>query len=403
MAKNKDLSSLMRSIKTSVSRTKLSNFSSLDEIHEQYGVKFHIPTNLPNFDIIVGTDPENGGYGLPTGRIVELFGESQTFKSYFINYLGALTLKSGGVVFGMHSEYDVDANFTRQFIEEVNLDYKKVKDRWMSAPVDDIEGLREEMSVIMPKIRELHDKVGDIPVMVFVDSLGALMSRTNSDRYESGEVAQTGSRGSSLHNFFKSILRDVAKYNVLFVYTNHLRANIGGMGRQPASDKVLQWYPSIRVKLSAYRSDVEKSTSMGVTYEYSQGIRVKLYKKRGRKVADNTCTLIHHEGYGFDVIHSLIEACYLTKLADQSSGLMRFPLERDFEDSKLQKIWAEVSEWLLTVEGAKESEVRGVGKVALINEKKFRKSVGEELINFAKLEKLCKAIGPAKLDDRRWG
>lgn len=393
---------IVRKISGELKRTKGIRYGSVSELSDEYGVRSHIDTTLPSLNVLMCSGDGNEGYdyGVPCGRVTEFAGESESYKTWLIQQISASTMKAGGPVWGFHSEFDLDPKFCHSFWRDAALDIEAGEDLHNMILVTSMDDLKESMQNVFSKIMRVREADKSVPILIYVDSLGALMSAANRERYEAGKDEDLmAAKAKDIHRFFQYFMGDIAKYGVAFVYANHMRANMGGYGRsnKPANDGPLEHYATHRYLLWTKNGD--KGSSLGREFTRSRYVTVCENKKRGPKVGNGMTDLMYHHGYGFDYVHSLVEAMMMTGLLYDYKG---YRLGTD-PGGKVDecKWWPEVKEFFLSF--GDEEEVRGLKCVRGVSAKKFNEALSENLEILPKIEKCCYASGPRFDDDKRMG
>lgn len=379
-------------------KTKDTQFFDLDALETTFGSKYFIPTGLPSFDLHLDGkyNPVTERYerGWPSGRIHEIVGASQTFKSYLMHLFAAQTVKMGGYVWFLTDEMDVNLKFYQSFYESEGLDFTEAKQNIAAGVVKTVIDLKTELQKILKYLASIDkNKTEVIPVMIFMDSLGALISQSDWERTEKGETIKPGSHARELHDLFKSVMYDIARYDVTFFYTNHYRANLGPSQKtkQPAHDFVVQYYPSFRLGVSTWTPSSGRGTSQTRAYDVYQEFVGDWIKKRGPTVGDNKLTLRFYNNHGFSLEDSLVEALLITGIANTKKKEMVFRKPYENPSCKYETAYNEFYElFLLSCTG-------------ILTDLEFKKifKADAALPYFDHLCQLCYKVGPIVLKDRR--
>jgi len=380
-------------------KTKDTQFYDLDSLEKTFGPKHFISTGLPSFDLHLdgkyNSVTDRYEFGWPTGRIHEIVGASQTFKSYLMHLFAAQTIKMGGYVWFLTDEMDVNLNFYKTFYESEGLDFEQAKESIGAGVVKTVLDLKDELQKILKYLAANERLIKDqnVPIMIFMDSLGALQSHSDYERTEKGETIKPGSHARELHDLFKSTMYDIARYDVAFFYTNHYRANLGfgHKKQQPAHDFVVQYYPSYRLGVSAWTPQSGRGTSHKRNYEVYQTFAASWIKKRGPTVGENKFELTFYSNHGFSLEDSLVDAILTSGLANAKAKEMIF---RDPFSNPSCRFETYYNEFY------KSNLLSHSGKVTPDEFKKIFKK-DEALPYFDHLAQLCFKIGPIVLKDRR--
>jgi len=371
----------------------------LEEVDRKFGISGFLSTGLPSLDLALMHNNDRTEYGFPYGRFVEVCGDSGACKTTLMNLLAARNLAKGGMSYYITTEFDFDVNYLNRFMTEEGLE--PVKNDGTSvypfgiAPVTTVKELYLAMKGIIDPLKALADemeKQGKVPlqelppVLVVCDSLGALMGDENrtrlDDDWDKGD--KTGGHAKELHDFFKFFLYDCARLGVLFVFTNHYRADLG-MGfrkKQPAHDFATRYYCSLRLMVDRGwdKATLNKTVSrMGRNFEVGFPVDVSIYKIRGDYALDGTVRIGYYHNHGFDYMASLIDACRMSSVLVERKGVFDISISEK-DDLELSKKF----------DGAKWSGIKEAKSV-----------LSSDLELAVKFEKLAFKKGPEKLEDMR--
>ena len=195
----KPLLDLMKSV-DATAKEKGTRMFDLEGFESTYGVKYFISTGLPSFDLMLMSNKARNlsgshPYGFPTGRVVEICGDEQSFKTWITHSISARVRSMGGLVFLIQSENDFDLSFYKSFYDRYRLDFKKEVTPFVRASsANTIGDVVQSLRTILPNIREHYENGGsDVPTVIVLDSLAAMFSTEDHERYEKDEVAKMGS------------------------------------------------------------------------------------------------------------------------------------------------------------------------------------------------------------------
>ena len=303
----------------------------LQAFEDTYGVKFYISTGMPDFDIMTMQNKDNNQsgrkpYGFPTGRIVELCGNEASYKTWMTHQISSRVRKMGGLVFLIQTENDFDLSFYRRFYDSKGLDFDtEVKPYVRAVMATTLGELREALKSIIPSIKAHYDESPDVsfPTVIVLDSLGAMFSTENKENYDADNEKgdRMGGSAKEIHDLMKSLTEPCGRYNIMFLMTNHFRANLGGGMKQqkPAHDSAVKYYASFRSELKSWNKKGAKKTSLGQDYMSLKVLNVNITKKRGDFVGDSKLEVGVFPQHGFDYLGSLINALRLTGVAKQGA------------------------------------------------------------------------------------
>lgn len=357
-------------------------FHHLEKASELYGVRRCLSTGLPSLNLLC-MEAQDGNFGIPYGRFTEIHGESKSAKTSHGYELCGRNLNHGGMSFYMTSEMDVDKKYTKERIRSAVKQYTFNEDNLEKFGVKPIRhigdmyrtfrGIVKVVSGLAESIRdEGGDPLADLPpIVVVVDSLGALMGEENRERVrEEDKNKRQGSHADELHDFFKSFVYDVARYGICWVGMNHFRANMDMFGSDynAAYDDAIKYYCSLRLKYKGL-SETNLDNVEVDGKEFSKGFPVKIesYKVRDEVTLEGKTKIDWFHNHGFDYLGSLGDACEWTDVFEKVRRSWKIDVDRvenqdlvDFIEDELdgkakhsQKNWKkiirdnpEVAAWL---------------------------------------------------------
>lgn len=172
-----------------------------------------------------------GGYGLPRGRIIELYGPESSGKTTLALHVIANAQKNGGVAAFVDAEHALDPSWAKRL--GVNLEELLV-----SQPSYGEEGLQ---------IAEMLIKSNAVDVIV-VDSVAALTPKAELD----GEIGDShvGLQARMMSQAMRKLTGAIAKSKSLVIFINQIREKIGVMFGSPETTpggRALKFYSSCRV------------------------------------------------------------------------------------------------------------------------------------------------------------
>jgi recombination protein RecA len=193
----------------------------------------------PNQDIDVvstgslGLDIALGIFGLPRGRIVEIYGPESSGKTTLASHIIAEAQRNGGKCGMIDMEHAFDTGYAQQL--GVNTD-----DLYFSQPSCGEEGLE-----ILDTL--LNTKAFDVLV---VDSVAALVPKAELE----GEMGDSkmGLHARLMSQGMRKINGIVSKSNTLVIFINQLREKIGVMFGSPevtTGGNALKFYASVRLDI----------------------------------------------------------------------------------------------------------------------------------------------------------
>ena len=189
-----------------------------------------------------------GGYGLPRGRIIELFGPESSGKTTLALHVIASAQKAGGIAAFVDAEHALDPSWAKRL--GVNLE-----DLLVSQPSYGEEGLQ---------IAEMLIKSNAVDVIV-IDSVAALVPKAELD----GEIGDThvGLQARMMSQAMRKLTGAIAKSKSLVIFINQIREKIGVMFGSPETTpggRALKFYSSCRIDVRRVSSLKDGDTTMGI-------------------------------------------------------------------------------------------------------------------------------------------
>ena len=204
------------------------------------GAVMKLGENTKNRDIRVtptgclGLDIALGIGGLPSGRIIEVYGPESSGKTTITLHAIAEVQKRGGVAAFIDAEHALDPVYAGKL--GVNID-----ELYISQPDDGEQAL---------EITESMVRSGAID-LVIVDSVAALVPRAEIE----GEMGDShmGLQARLMSQALRKLAGIVNKTSCTVIFINQLREKIGGGGYGPSETttggRALKFYASIRIDI----------------------------------------------------------------------------------------------------------------------------------------------------------
>lgn len=312
-------------------------------------------TGLLDLDLNVMTNNDGTNRGFKYGRSYEFVGPQGTLKTRLILEICAkhLLQDENNLVLWQDSEGAFDYKYFSEILELNGVP----RDRWdniLRTRAQDtnrvlvnmkklIESFEEEAAAAVKKPENKGKKVWEVvPRVIFVlDSLAALISTEDLDRLDKalakiddGELGadedpgpKVGAGASEMHRMFKYSLTPFQEYGVMFLFTNHMRADLGPSRRTTnyAHDIVVRHYISARFATSNYTSDSERKKrlgekmSLGQSYTAGQALVINKAKIRGPG-SFREFTLDYYNDNGFDYDQAWIDGMLTCGLLRNTKG-----------------------------------------------------------------------------------
>ncbi|MEM1209839.1 MAG: recombinase RecA [Planctomycetota bacterium] len=218
------------------------------------------PSNLPP-GLSTGSislDLALGGKGMPTGRVVEIYGPESSGKTTLALHVVANAQKAGGVAAFIDAEHALDPSWARRI--GVNLD-----DLLVSQPDTGEQAL---------EICELLVRSNAVEVIV-VDSVAALIPRAEIE----GEMGDShvGLQARLMSQALRKLTGAINRSRTTVIFINQIREKIGVMFGNPETTpggRALKFYSSVRVDIRRTGSLKEGDTAVG------NRVRAKVVKNK---------------------------------------------------------------------------------------------------------------------------
>ncbi len=200
-----------------------------------------IPTGSLSLDIALG------GYGVPRGRVVEVFGPESSGKTTLTLHIIASIQKMGGVAAFIDAEHALDPSWAKRL--GVRLD-----DLLVSQPDTGEQAL---------EICELLVRSNAVDVIV-IDSVAALIPRAEIE----GEMGDShvGLQARLMSQALRKLTGAISKSRSTVIFINQLREKIGVMFGNPETTpggRALKFYSSIRIDVRRTGTIKEGEVSIG--------------------------------------------------------------------------------------------------------------------------------------------
>ena len=283
---------------------------------------------------ISGLRYESGG--IPSGKIVELFGPSAGGKTALACELSASCQANGGVVRYRDPEGRVDKKYAEIYgMNWSNIDYD------MPNTVEEVfESLKE-----VPDNENVH--------LDIVDSAAAL-----STELEMNKEDKMGMRRAKVFSEkFRKFCRIVAQQNRIVVFTNQIRHGESMFGSKEVTPggNALTFYASLRIRVGEINKLKRKVKVAGKEHERVVGIVSSAYiKKSSIDSPYRECTFPIIFNYGIDDIRSNIE--WLSENTDMF-GSTKGMYEWESKKYRLRHLIEELESTPLAIENIKNAVI----------------------------------------------
>ena len=209
---------------------------------DQKGMEIQgIPTGALSLDLALG------GYGMPRGRICELFGPESSGKTTLALHIIAEAQKIGGVAAFIDAEHALDPTWCRK----LGVDLENML---ISQP-DSGEQALEICEML------IHSNAVDV---VVIDSVAALIPRAEIE----GEMGdqQVGLQARLMSKAMRKLTGAISKSRTCVIFINQIREKIGVMFGNPETTpggRALKFYSSIRLDIRRVGTIKEGDEAVG--------------------------------------------------------------------------------------------------------------------------------------------
>ncbi|MDR2346772.1 MAG: recombinase RecA [Planctomycetaceae bacterium] len=211
-----------------------------------------IPTGSLSLDLALG------GFGVPRGRIIEIFGPESSGKTTLTLHIVANAQKSGGIAAFIDAEHAMDPSWAKR----LGVDLESLL---VSQPSSGEEALR---------ITEMLVKSNAVDVVV-VDSVAALVP----EKELKGEIGDShvGLQARLMSQSLRKLTGIIAKSKTCVIFINQIREKIGVMFGSPETTpggRALKFYCSCRIDVRKIAQLKEGESIIG------QRVKAKIVKNK---------------------------------------------------------------------------------------------------------------------------
>ena len=242
-----------------------------------------------------------GGYGLPRGRIIEIFGPESSGKTTLALHVCAEAQKLGGIAAMIDAEHAFDPSWAKKL--GVELDTLLV-----SQPGSGEEAMQ---------ICEMLVKSNAIDVIV-IDSVAALVPRAELE----GEMGDShvGLQARLMSQAMRKLTGAIAKSKCVVIFINQIREKIGVMFGSPETTpggRALKFYCSCRIDVRRIGAIKDGEEQVG------QRVRTKIVKNKVAppfRIAE--FDMMHSNGISFE--GDLLDLGTLQKVVNRSGAWFKY-------------------------------------------------------------------------------
>lgn len=199
-----------------------------------------------------------GGYGIPRGRIVEMFGPESSGKTTLALHVAASAQRAGGVAAFIDAEHALDPTWARRC-------GVKLEELLVSQPDTGEQAL---------DIAEMLVRSNAVDCIV-VDSVAALVPKAELE----GDMGQShvGLQARMMSQAMRKLTAIIAKSKCIVIFINQIREKIGVMFGNPETTpggRALKFYSSIRIEVRRVTTIKEGEQAVG------NQVRAKVVKNK---------------------------------------------------------------------------------------------------------------------------
>jgi len=239
--------------------------NALTQIEKQFGEGAIMPLGLDRTPSLTGIstgalslDLALGGFGVPHGRIIEIFGPESSGKTTLTLHIVANAQKKGGVAAFIDAEHALDPSWAKR----LGVDLESLL---VSQPSSGEEALQ---------IVEMLVKSNAVDIIV-IDSVAALTP----EKELKGEIGDSfvGLQARLMSQALRKLTGIIAKSKTCVIFINQIREKIGVMFGSPETTpggKALKFYCSCRIDVRRIGQVKEGETVIG------SRVRAKVVKNK---------------------------------------------------------------------------------------------------------------------------
>jgi len=239
--------------------------NALTQIEKQFGEGAIMPLGLDRTPSLTGIstgalslDLALGGFGVPHGRVIEIFGPESSGKTTLTLHIVANAQKKGGVAAFIDAEHALDPSWAKR----LGVDLESLL---VSQPSSGEEALQ---------ITEMLVKSNAVDIIV-IDSVAALTP----EKELKGEIGDSfvGLQARLMSQALRKLTGVIAKSKTCVIFINQIREKIGVMFGSPETTpggKALKFYCSCRIDVRRIGQVKEGETVIG------SRVRAKVVKNK---------------------------------------------------------------------------------------------------------------------------
>lgn len=208
------------------------------------------------------------GGGIPSGKIMEIFGPSSSCKTLFATNILKGVQKAGGIAVFL----DAENTLSKDFAEKAS---KLQADKVIVLKANSLEQAFAKINTAIRAIREVYPV--EIPVVIVYDSIAASPSEREFEETKLEEEAlakckdRVADRAKTINKELRKLTPVLENNNVTCLFINQVRVNVGVFMGNPEvtpGGKSLEFYSTLRIRTQAskrFKDDLENVIGMNVS------------------------------------------------------------------------------------------------------------------------------------------
>lgn len=225
-----------------------------------------LSSGIPSLDAALHT----GGFG--RGRIIELYGEESSGKTYTALHTISSAQKEGDLTFYFDAENALDPTL----MSSIGIDLDEVA-------IAQTSSVEEIFNIILTVLKELEEAGTGQRALFVVDSVAALYSQEEADAAVGDKHVAVVAR--VLSGVLKKVVGPLNRTGSNIIFINQTRSNIGGgqfapQKTQPGG-KALKFYSAVRIEVSANRKTGAYDSKRREAEFLYQDTTAKVIKNKG--------------------------------------------------------------------------------------------------------------------------
>ena len=286
-----------------------------DTAASEFEVTHHLDTGFAPLNKIISGDYQQG---LPTGRIVEMFGPPSCGKTAIATSVMAEAIKHEGFAIFMDHERSFDIGLARDLgLDDASGRFGHLRPKTLE------ESFMRALNAAV-KIRDEEMIPAEAPIVCVFDSLAAMVPQSKmAKELDELTMADSLALAKATSTVLPAVKQRAEDANMLVLLLNQVRENPGGYGnseRTPGG-KAPAFYADVRIRLKAAPLWDSKKNRLGQTIT-AECIKTKLTAPFKTTEWD---FLFMPDGSGqFDVIGGLIEEACKTGVLERKGARIQY-------------------------------------------------------------------------------